>query len=156
MDLNPFQEKILKQLISQERMLSELYGYFAKQFPQYKKFWEKLSREEEQHARIVQKLFNAVKKEKVLFDEGKIKTYTLDVFITRLDGILQKAKNQEFTLSTAIACAVDYETSLIEKNIFSHFDSLNDKVRQTLKILQSETLKHIESIKRVQQAQKNI
>ena len=156
MDLNPFQEKILKQLISQERMLSELYGYFAKQFPQYKKFWEKLSREEEQHARIVQKLFNAVKKEKVFFDEGKIKTYTLDVFITRLDGILQKAKNQEFTLSTAIACAVDYETSLIEKNIFSHFDSLNDKVRQTLKILQSETLKHIESIKRVQQAQKNI
>ncbi|MCP4024179.1 MAG: hypothetical protein GY729_20225, partial [Desulfobacteraceae bacterium] len=116
------------------------------------KFWGKLSREEKKHATLVQKLLDAAKKGKIFFDEGKIKTYTLDTFITRLEDIIQQAQNNEFTLPAALACAVDYEASLIEKNIFTHFDSLNDKVKGTLKILQSETLSHVERVRKAQQS----
>ena len=46
MRLKPLQEKILKQLINQEVLLSRLYALFSKQFPQYNELWGKLSKEE--------------------------------------------------------------------------------------------------------------
>ena len=155
MGLKPFQEKIIEQLIKQEKLLSEMYGHFAEQFPQHQQFWKNLSKEEERHAKLLQKLRDASKKNILFFDEGGIKTYTINAFITRLEEILEKVKNQNFTLPMALTYAMDYETSLIEKNIFSHFDSLHDKAKKTLKILQSETLNHVESVRKVQLSLKN-
>ena len=110
MDLKPFQEKIIEQMIIQETMLSELYEYFSKQFPKYKKFWLEISSEEERHAKLLQKLLNAAQKGHIVFSEGKIKTYTLDAFIKRLDDLLKKAKNNEFTLKSAL---INYEGTFI-------------------------------------------
>ncbi len=152
MSIKPFQEKILQQLINQEALLSKLYSIFSKQFPQYNEFWEKLSKEEERHAKLIEKLLAATKTGKIFFDEGKIKTYTLTAFITRLEGIIEKAERGEFTYSSAFSYAVDYESSLIEKNVFSHFDSLSDKAKGTLKILQAETINHVERIRNARKA----
>ncbi|MFC1859010.1 ferritin family protein [Thermodesulfobacteriota bacterium] len=152
MSLKPFQEKILKQLIHQEVLLSRLYTLFSRQFPQQKEFWGKLSKEEERHAKLIEKLLEATKTGLIFFNEGKTKTYTLNAFITRLEGIIEKAESGEFDLSSAFAYAVDYESSLIEKNVFSYFDSLSDKAKGTLKILQSETVKHVERIRHAQKA----
>jgi len=147
MSLESFQETIIRQLVEQETLLSRLYGIFAHQFPRYKEFWEKLSKEEERHAKLIEKLYEATKTGLIVFDEGKMKTYTLSAFITRLKGIVEKAERGEFNLAAAFTYAVDYESSLIEKNIFSHFDSLSDKAKGTLKILQTETVKHVERIR---------
>ena len=147
MSIKPFQEKIIQQLINQEALLSRLYSLFSKQFPQYKEFWEKLSKEEERHAKLVEKLFEATKSGSIVFDEGKIKTYTLAAYITRLESIVEKAERGELTPVLAFSHAVDYESSLIEKNVFTHFDSLSDKIKGTLMILKTETIDHVERIK---------
>lgn len=151
MGLKPFQEKIIQQLIQQEKMLSELYLAFAEQFPPYEKFWKNLSQEEMRHAKLLEKLYVAATREKIFFDEGKIKTFTLNAFISRLEDIVKKANNHEYTLTGALTCALDFETSLIEKNIFTHFDSLNDKVKGTLKILQSETMNHVDRVRKAKE-----
>lgn len=152
MSLEPYQEKILTQLTHQEALLSKLYAIFAEQFPEYEEFWRKLSKEEERHAKLIEKLFKATKAGLVFFNEGKTKTYTLSSFISRLEGILEKAERGELNSSAAFAYAVDYESSLIEKDVFSRFDSMSDKVRSSLKILQSETIKHVQRIKDAQKA----
>ncbi len=150
MALNPFQETILEQMITQEKLLARLYAVFAEQFPPYHDFWRELSREEVSHAKILEKLLQAAKKGIVLFDEGKTTSNTLSIFIKGLEGIIQKAERGECTLSTAFAYSVDYETSLIEKNVFSRFHSLHDKTRAALNTLQSETMQHAERIKNQQ------
>jgi rubrerythrin len=151
MSLKTHQEKIIEQLIDQEKLLSELYAVFSKQFPQYQEFWEKMSKEELRHSKLIEKLFEAAKKGKVFFDEGKIKTYTLNAFLARFGSIMEKAERGEFDLISAFACAVDYETSLIEKNVFTRFDSLSDKAKGVLKILQSETVNHVNRIRSEQE-----
>ena len=147
MNLKPFQEKIIEQMITQEKLLSRLYALFAEQFSPHQDFWQKLSQEEQSHAKLMEKLLEAARKGIVFFDEGKVTTTTLSVFITRLEGIVQKAERGEFTLSSAFAYGVDYETSLIEKNVFSRFDSSHEKAKAALKILQSETINHVERIR---------
>jgi len=149
-EIEPFQEKIIKQLIDQETMLSKLYTLFSEQFPECQKFWKNLSKAEERHAKLIEKLLEAAKKGIVFFDEGKMKSYTLAAFLTRLESIVQKAQRCEYSLTSAFVCAMDYESSLIEKNVFTHFDSLGEKAKTTLKILQSETIDHVEHIRNAQ------
>jgi len=146
MGLNPNQEKIIQQLVAQERLLSKLYTIFAEQFPNYADFWAKLSKEEENHAKLIEKLRQAEQKGLVFFDESKINIYSLKTFIDKLEKTVKKAEKGEFTLLSAFAHAVDYESALIEKNVFTHFVPANTKVKNTLKILQSETFKHIENM----------
>jgi hypothetical protein len=134
-------------MIRQEQLLSELYAVFSEHFPRHGEFWIQLSKEEGRHAKLVQKLLEAAKKGIILFDEGNLKTYTLTSFLDRLENLVAKAKRGEFNLVSAFSHAVDYETSLIEKNVFSRFDSLNEKAKSTLKILQSETISHLDRIK---------
>lgn len=150
MKLKPYQEQIIQQMVAQEKLLSRLYALFAQQFPEYAEFWGKLSKEEETHSKLIEKLWEAEKKGLVFFDEGKVKTYTLNLLIGRLEEVVEKAERRGFDLPAAFACAVDYESALIEKNVFTHFDSLNDKIKGSLKILQDETLKHVERIRHMQ------
>ena len=150
MSLEPYQEKIIQQMVAQERLLSRMYALFAQQFPEYAGFWGKLSKEEEEHSKLIEKLWEAEKNSLVFFDEGKVKTYTLNLLIGRLVELVQKAEKRVFDLPSALAIAVDYESALIEKEIFTHFDSLNDKIKGKLKILQDETLKHVERVRHMQ------
>lgn len=150
MKLKPYQEQIIQQMVAQEKLLSRLYALFAQQFPEYAEFWGKLSKEEETHSKLIEKLWEAEKKGLVFFDEGKVKTYTLNLLIGRLEEVVEKAERRGFDLPAAFAYAVDYESALIEKNVFTHFDSLNDKIKGSLKILQDETLKHVERIRHMQ------
>ena len=147
MRLNPNQEKIIQQLIAQERLLSKLYAVFANKFPTHANFWTQLSQEEENHARLIEKLRQAEQKGLIFFEESKINIHSLKLFIDNLEKLIKKVGESELTLRSACTYAVDYETALIEKNVFTHFVPANAKVKNTLNILQSETLKHVERMK---------
>lgn len=150
MNVKPHQERILQQYQRQETLLSLLYSVFARQFPEYGEFWRRLSLEEDKHARLVEKLSRAAAKGVVLFDEGKIKSFALDTFIKRLETLIEKAEKGEIKALSAFSVAADFETSLIEKNVFSRFGALSEKSKKVLDSLNSETLEHIERVKKVQ------
>ena len=64
---------------------------------------------------------------------------------------VEKAERKELGQPAAFAHAIDYELALIEKNVFTRFDSIHDKAKGVLRILQSETQQHVE---RIRQAKK--
>lgn len=99
---------------------------------------------------MIEKLWEIEKKGLVFFDEGRVKTNTLNLLIGRLEEIVGKAEKRGFDLPGAFACAVDYESALIEKEVFTRFDSLNKNIKGSLKRLQDETLKHVERIRHMQ------
>ena len=150
MNVEPYQEQILHQYQLQEALLSKLYSVFALQFPEYGEFWERLSLDEDKHARLIEKLSQAAAKGLVLFDEGKIKIFALDTFIKRLEMLIAKAEKGEIQAQSAFTFAADYETSLIEKNVFTRFEALTEKSKSVLNLLNSETLEHIERVKNMQ------
>lgn len=144
--LKPYQKKIIELMISQETLLAKLYTLFSEQFPEQGEIWNDLVKEEKMHANWLNQLYDAGEKSIILFDEGKTKTYTLNIYIEHLMGIIAKAENQELTLPQAIAYTLDLERSLIEKNAFTHFDSTSEKARSVLRRLVKETENHIKKI----------
>ncbi len=147
--LKPYQKNIIDSMVRQELLLAKLYKLFAGQFAEHGTLWAELAKEEEKHALWLQQLYEAGEKGIILFDEGKTKTYTLKTFIDYQEGIIARAENQEFGLAGAVACTLDMEQSLIEKNVFSCFDATSEKVRTVLKRLAGETAKHIEKVQMI-------
>ena len=150
MNVKPHQEAILNQYQTQEALLSRLYSVFAGQFSEYREFWQRLSLDEDKHARLIEKLSRAAEKGLVLFDEGKIKIFALDTFIKRLEMLIAKAEKGEIKAQSAFNFAADYETSLIEKNVFTRFEALTEKSKSVLDLINSETLEHIERVRNMQ------
>jgi hypothetical protein len=149
MSLKPYQEKIIQQMIDQERLLSKIYALFADKFPQYNEFWMELSKEEERHAGLIEKLQEAEKKGLVFFDEGKTRSITLTAFITYLENQYQRALQKEYGITAAFSCAFDLEQALIEKDVFTRFDSITEKTRGTMNRLKTETNNHLEKIRQM-------
>ena len=143
MAMKPYQEKIIQLYETQERQLAELYSAFSDRFEADRVFWRELAAEEAKHAVIVAKLYSAVEKGGVLFDEGKVKTYTLAKMIEHTEALLDLSRRGAMDRIVALSQAVDLESSLIEKGVFSHFEALTDKAQAVLKRLNGETLDHI-------------
>lgn len=147
MAIKPYQEKILRLYEDQEHQLSRLYDTFGRQFPEDKAFWRQLAKEEEMHAHIIARLRDAAEKGTLLFDEGKIKTYTLSAMIDRLTLLQKDAEEGKMGRRRALAQAMDLESALIEKGVFTHFEALSDKARSVLKRLNGDTLDHVARVR---------
>jgi rubrerythrin len=144
--LEPYQKNIIELLFKQELLLSQLYELFANKFPEYSEFWMDLSKEEKTHAQWIKKLYHAEKKDLVLFDEGKTKTYTLQTVIKHTENVIAQVKEGEFTLEMAIGHTLDFERSILEKDFIKFFKTTDDKVKAVMDKLDKETKKHISQI----------
>jgi rubrerythrin len=141
--LEPYQKKIIELMFKQEILLAKLYKTLASKFPVYKDFWHDLAKEELKHAEWIKKLYQAEKKDMVAFSEGNVKTYTLNNFIEHLEKVIQQAENEELDLKKAVAHTLDFEKSLIEKNVFARFEIVEENIKGIMTKLASETRKHI-------------
>lgn len=142
--LKPYQEKIITLMLKQETLLGNLYQIFAQKFPEHEKLWHKLAKEEQKHAGWLEQLRVASEKKVVLFNEGRIKTYTLETFVQNLKEKIKRAEEDGFDVRQALVCTIDLERCLIEKNVFSHFEGLTEKASNTMKFLAKETMEHQE------------
>ena len=141
--LETYQKKIIELMYKQEILLAKLYKLFAVQFPDHKDFWRDLAKDELQHAGWIKKFYQAEKKDLIAFSEGKVKTYTMDTFIENLEEIIQRAENGEINLKMAISYTLDFERSLIEKNVFTHFEIIDKKLAGIMTKLESGTRRHV-------------
>lgn len=149
MGLKDYQAKIIEQFQTQELLLAELYAAFGRRFPEDREFWERLVREETMHARLIEKLHDVVEKGTMIFDEGKVKTYTLTAMIERIGTLVQRAHRGDLNRREALAQAMDLESALIEKGVFTHFEPMTDKARAVIKQLNRETLDHVDRVRRM-------
>lgn len=140
------QKTAIALLYKQEMLLARLYRIFARTFPEYEDFWVSLAREEELHADWIKQLYQAEKKDIVAFEGKKVRSTALNTYLEHLDQAIKKAEQKGFELRTAIAYTLDFERSLIERNVFSHFEGLDDRSRKVMKTLQTETRKHVKKI----------
>lgn len=144
--LKEYQEKIIALLIKQEELMAELYDKFGTRFPAQKDFWQKLAKEERKHASWLEQLYDAAQKSVLLFEEGKVKNYAMDIFIQWVESIIAKVDAGEVTEKQAFFLSLDLERSLIEKSIFCHFEGVTDKAKKILEFLTTQTEGHVQLV----------
>jgi hypothetical protein len=115
------QIKILMKMHELEQSLAEMYALFLEKFPEHKKLWTVLVKEELEHAEAVQKLYRLIYKRDASFSEGTTKLSAVESIIDYVKKNCEIGRQDALTAEQALELSYDIEKSLIAKNIFDHF-----------------------------------
>jgi hypothetical protein len=144
--IKDYQKMIFDLMIAQELFISKLYSLFSVQFRDYYVFWNDLSKEEKQHADCLNGLIKFIELGEILFHEDNVNAIALNTFIEYIIKIIDRAEKGGMIFKEALSISKDVELSLIEKIAFTHFDSVSDRMKSVLNLLEEKTKNHIERI----------
>ena len=144
--LKGYQSKIIILLTRQELILAELYRFYAGLYPDLREFWSELSREQMEHATWVEYCYKKAEEGTVNFEEGKIKTYTVESFVKYLEDNLAKVKEKAPSPQGAFALALGIENSLLIKRVFDRFQSGDQELTSLLGSLREKKKDHLKRL----------
>lgn len=147
MELQGVLQKIITLYIEQELLMASLYERFAKYYTEQEEFWASLVSEEYEHAAWIKHFQGGAAQDKIHFDEGNTRIAALNSVINYIKTLIDEFDKQPFDYKKAANISLDLEKSLIERNIFKHFESDSSEVIQFLGILCKQQEKHLEKIK---------
>lgn len=146
--LKTYQSRIVYLLTQQELQIAEIYRFFAGLFPEHRNLWEELSREAMENATWMEYFYKKAATDAVRFEEGKVKTYTVESFVKFLEDNLAKIKAKAPTLQVAFSMALDIENSLIVRRVFDLFLTSDPDTQTLLKDLKDKLAEHRKKVER--------
>ena len=140
------QKKIIDLFIDQELFIASLYERFSAAFPEHRDFWLTMAGEERAHANWIQQLLSGEISDKVYFAEGKARIITAQTYIEYIKGIISDVDRKAVGMLKALAISKDLETSLMERNMFKHFESDSSEVKRVFTYLEEQQMLHCDRI----------
>jgi len=134
--------------IDLELSMEKYYDLCAKIFPDEKYAWFGIATQEGIHAKIFQKIKDAIKQSPEKWSLGK---YNSGVLKTMIDLIHQKIKEIEaknYNSKFIITFAKDFESSLIESDILNSFVAESGEYRTLIEKIIEETGEHKDFLNR--------
>ncbi|MEI6827705.1 MAG: hypothetical protein WCK54_19105 [Desulfuromonadales bacterium] len=158
MDLDGNQKELIDLFVQQEFLVGVLYKLFARRYPEYKVFWTKMAKEEQQHATLIKRMAESDSLNKIRFSQGELRTSVLASSMKFIEGTINEFKsNENIPIIKAARVALQLEQGLWERKVFQFFDGDSDEVRKIMDALHSEQELHIVQIDnfRLQLLEKN-
>ena len=136
------EKDIIMKMEMLERVIGQLYKIYAKKFASDYSFWIQLSREEEEHAKLVKELEKEVKQENLTFDNQRFKVNAIQTTIQYVQKKIKQANDSSMTERDAYHIALDIENGLLEKNFFKTFKTDQAGLKDVLNKLIHDTAEH--------------
>lgn len=141
-------EQVLLALANNELLISKLYQRYSENIPEMRNFWLKLVGEEIRHHRMILELNNKIAAGEVSFDEDRFKLKPIELVQSYLSEKIEEADSKKPSAKVSLAFAVDVESSLLERKIFTVFDTDSEDLRELLISLTEETREHLKLVQR--------
>ena len=144
-------DMLLGAMKEHELVIGQLYKVYARLFPEYCDFWNDLSNEEELHAQAIDVLNDNIKNSEVDFMVDRFPIAAIETSIKYIRQLIERAKQPDLPLVTALSLAVDIEKSLLENRYFEIFEGDSPKTKHALTLLESGTQKHLKIVQQMLQ-----
>ena len=122
-----------------EQAIADLYGLYARKFPEYKEFWTNLSREEVQHAGWLEKLQENIEDSAEDFVVERLLVGAIEHSTEFVKRQMDTAKQPDFVLINALSTALRLEEALMEGKYFEVLETDSAKTKHTLTMLAQST-----------------
>jgi len=139
-------EQILDSLRQIELVVAELYKRFSRSFIQDRVLWESLSRDEENHAALVDELKRTLLKNGSPFELGRISLIALSTYRQGVENQLSRLDRGELRRQSAFFIARDFEKTLIERRFYDSIHSQNPEYKQIQENIRRETETHLQKL----------
>lgn len=139
-------DALLATLQKHELVLGQLYGIYARRFPNYADFWQKLAQEENKHAACLNSLRTQMQNDPDIVIVDRFSTDAIEFSIHYIKQLIERAKQPNFNLLNAFSLAMKQEEALLEKNFFEVLTGNTEEVRSVLELLTEETQRHYQTL----------
>jgi rubrerythrin len=139
-------DEVADLLIENELTIARLYEQFAQTFEEDATFWQRLAKEEHQHARWIEEARDLARTRPVEPTAPAVRLPAVEHMIQYVDSIGERCRKGELTRLNAHALARDVEDSLLESRIFNLFVPARDQLRALQERLVRDTAAHRQRI----------
>ena len=136
-------------LAANEQSIGQLYHDYSDMFPEYSDFWEKLAKEEYNHASWLNEVSRKVVEGSLHIDERRFTKEAVESYRKYLEGEFEKARQSGISLLQALSIALGIEESLIESKYFEVLEADSNELRRVLSDLDSATRDHVKRVRKV-------
>ena len=143
------QEKgVIELLIEHEKVIGKLYSIYADKFPAFREFWERLSKEEAQHAEWLGRLSARIRDGSGHFNRDRFSIQAIQHSIQYAEKTVNQAWEAEIGLINALSASLYIEESMLEKKYFEVFEGDSAEIRQVLLMLAEATGEHYRKVRK--------
>lgn len=140
-------KNILLIFLENEKKIEKLYNLYALKFPDCKKLWLDLAREEKFHAEILLILKDKFNSPNQFFRLDQYSVNILTYASNFIDKQLNKSSLDKISLEEALEVALRIEQSVLENKCFEVFEPKLDEIKLSFARLNSETAKHVKKLR---------
>ena len=140
---------VLDMLVANEQSIGQLYHEYSDVFPEFSDFWEKLAKEEYNHASWLNEVSPKVVEGSLHIDERRFTKEAGESYRKYLEGEFEKARQKGISLLQALSVALNIEESLIESKYFEVLEADSTELRRIFSDLESATRDHMRRVRKV-------
>ena len=145
---------ILDAMKEHEQALAALYELYSGKFPEYKDFWNELSREEILHANWIGKLQADIEDNSEDFVVERSPVGAIERSTEFVKKQMDAAQQPDFVLINALSTALRLEEALMEGKYFEVLETDCAKTKHTLTVLAQSAQTHYQKIRKLWQVHK--
>jgi rubrerythrin len=146
MPLPNYNRILLDLLEEQEEMVGKLYELYAERFPERRDFWQKLAKDERNHAKWIRMLRTEVEQGSMTIDPRHLKLEELGKFTKLLKENLARADAAPLREAQVFQIAAQIEAVLLEEPFKKVFLSRDRKAAKILENLIVQTKGHADAV----------
>jgi rubrerythrin len=139
-------DALLSTLQEHELVIGQLYRVYARRFPVYADFWQKLAQEENKHAACLNSLRTQMQDDPDIVIRERFSTDAIEFSIRYIKQLIERAMQTDFNLVNAFSLAMKLEEALLEKKFFEVLTGDTEEVRSVLEFLAEETQHHYQTL----------
>jgi len=133
-------------LARHEEAIAGLYSQFAEAFPDYLDFWNRMAKDEIDHAAWVREYRKLVEQGKSEVNRGRFRVKAIETSIRYINGYGQQARRNELSILNAVSLAVDIENALIDRKFLEIYETDDEDLKSVLNALIEATKSHRERV----------
>ena len=140
------QKLIIDRLALCEESIAELYAAYSKRLPEMADFWQALSNEEKNHARLLKSLHKQLDNGVIINNIGRFDKPTIEAFITKIQTELAMLKESSISVLHATTVALSIEASIVDGYFYEIATSDAPEFKSIAEYLTKATHGHIELV----------
>lgn len=109
-----------------EKTIKSIYEVFRENIPEHKNLWETLVKEEQEHADAIRELYRLTYEGRATFDAQNLKLDAVQSILDYLKELYANVLRTRCSVKQAVSTALGLEKSLLERNLFKHFQVSGD------------------------------
>lgn len=142
MEAKEKEKNIIANMEKLEQVIGQLYKIFSLHFDRDDSFWMQLSKEEQNHAKLLKELGNEMKQGKLFLSTERFNIEAVQTTIRYVQKRINQARNHLVAEQDAYHIAWDIENGLLEKIFFTTFKTDEIALKAVLEKLIRDTQEH--------------